>query len=165
MVVGAIAVAMWGRPRATADLDVTVLTDERGLDALARAVAEHGLRIDERWLDSNPLLRGQHVRLSGEGAIIDLMRPRDDHEISAVPRRRRLDVGGQAVPFVAPDDLILMKLKAGRPHDFDDAVAVAASQEGRLDRDYLDDWAARLGLSDELGWVLDAASGSADDGI
>jgi hypothetical protein len=41
---------------------------------------------------------------------------------------------------------------------FDDAVSVAASQRSHLDRDYLEDVAARLGLSAELGWVLDAAT-------
>lgn len=115
MVVGAMAVAMWGRPRATAALDSTVLSDEAGLDAPARAVSQRGVRIDDAWLNSNPLLRGQHVRLTGPGAIIDLMRPRDDHEMAAIARRRRLEAEGQSVAVVAPEDLILMKLKAGRP--------------------------------------------------
>lgn len=137
MVVGAMAVAMWGRPRATAALDSTVLSDEAGLDAPARAVSQRGVRIDDAWLNSNPLLRGQHVRLTGPGAIIDLMRPRDDHEMAAIARRRRLEAEGQSVAVVAPE--------GSDPHE---------AQGGA---------AARLGLSAELGWVLDAASGADDD--
>ena len=37
MIVGAVAVGAWGRPRATADIDVTVLADETGLEAIVRA--------------------------------------------------------------------------------------------------------------------------------
>ena len=36
MIVGAFAVAMWGWPRATADIDVTLRTDAEHLEALAR---------------------------------------------------------------------------------------------------------------------------------
>lgn len=36
MIVGAVAVGAWGRPRATADIDVTVLVDEAGLEQIAR---------------------------------------------------------------------------------------------------------------------------------
>lgn len=47
-----------------------------------------------------------------------------------------------------------MKLKAGRPHDFEDAVSVLSAQKGRLDEKHMADWARRIGVSDELTYIL-----------
>jgi hypothetical protein len=56
-----VAVGAWGRPRVTADIDVTVLLDEAGLEHLARAALAIGLEVDRQWQDWNPLRRGVHV--------------------------------------------------------------------------------------------------------
>ena len=154
MIVGAVAVGVWGRPRATADIDVTVLVDEAGLERIARAAEPLGLELDRQWLEWNPLLRGAHVRLTAAGVVVDAMRPRDHHEETAIQRRRGLAIEGHRVWFAAPDDLILMKLKAGRPRDFEDAVGVLVAQREALDDVYMEGWARRLGIADELAYVL-----------
>jgi hypothetical protein len=154
MIVGAVAVGAWGRPRATADIDITVLVDETGLQELARAAEPLGLEVDRQWLEWNPLLQGAHVRLAGAGVVVDAMRPRDGHEEGAIQRRRELSLAGHRLWFAAPDDLILMKLKVGRPRDFEDAVGVLVAQREALDAEYMAEWAARLGIADELAYVL-----------
>lgn len=159
MIVGALAVGVWGRPRGTADVDVTVRTDAAGLDVLAAHVRGAGFDIDDQWLDWNPLLRGSHLRLLNTGVIVDLMRPRDQHEDGALERRQAVPLAGRALWLVAPDDLILMKLKAGRPRDFEDASVVLTAQRGSLDETYLSDWARRIGVMDELSYLLGAAGG------
>lgn len=55
--------------------------------------------------------------------------------------------------MIAPDDLILQKLKVGRPRDFEDAVTVMARVPAELDRAYLRRWARRLGVTAELAYV------------
>ena len=154
MLVGAVAVGVWGRPRATADIDVTVRVDAAGLEGIVRAAGPLGLDLDRQWREWNPLLRGAHVRLAAAGVVVDAMRPRDSHEEGAVQRRRALTIETRQLWFVAPDDLILMKLKAGRPRDFEDAVSVLAVQREMLDEPYMTDWARRLGIADELAYVL-----------
>ncbi len=159
MIVGALAVAMWGRPRATADIDVTVRGDADRLEALGARAEREGFVIDRAWSEWQPLLRDRHLRLTAPGAIIDLMRPRDAHEEAALERRRHLLVEGHRLPFVASDDLILMKLKAGRPRDFEDAASVLVAQGESLDEAYLSDWARRLGVDEELAYLLRATNG------
>jgi hypothetical protein len=154
MLVGAVAVGVWGRPRATADIDVTVLVDEPGLDALARSTGPLGFAMDEQWLEWNPLLRGTHARVTTAEVAVDIMRPRDPHEVRAIERRRQVSIGERRLWFAAPDDLILMKLKAGRPRDFEDALGVLFAQRAVLDQTHLADWAGRLGVADELAYVL-----------
>lgn len=62
-------------------------------------------------------------------------------------------------PVVSAEDLILLKLKAGRPTDFDDAISVVKNPRLTLDLDYLCNWVDRLGLQGELHYVLQAANG------
>jgi len=157
MIVGAMAVAVWGRPRATADIDVTLGIDREDLESLAEHAESSGFQLDRQWLEWNPSLRGHQIRLTRGGLTIDAMRPRDAHEGAAFARRREIPVEGRTLWFVAPDDLILMKLKAGRPRDFEDAVTVLVAQRRSLDEAYLADWAARLGISGELTYLLGAA--------
>jgi hypothetical protein len=154
MIVGAVAVGVWGRPRATADIDVTVLVDEAGLEAIARDAGPLGLDRDRQWLEWDPLLRGTQVRLTTAAVIVDAMRPRDNHEETAIQRRRALTLERHQLWFAAPDDLILMKLKAGRPRDFEDAVGLLVAQREALDETYMAEWARRLGIADELAYVL-----------
>ncbi|MBI1736185.1 MAG: nucleotidyltransferase [Candidatus Rokubacteria bacterium] len=156
MVVGALAVAVWGRPRATADIDVTVRADSAGLEAIVARARPSGFAIDDEWLAWNPLLRGVQARLTRDAVIVDVMRPRDDHEEAAFERRRSVAIERRSIWLVAPDDLIVMKLKVGRPRDFEDAVAVLAEQRETLDEPYMTRWAERLGIADELAYLLRA---------
>ena len=54
MVVGALAVAAWGRARATADIDVTLGGDAEHLEALAARAESVGLTVDREWLEWLP---------------------------------------------------------------------------------------------------------------
>jgi len=154
MIIGAMAVAMWGQPRATADLDFTVLTDPAGLDAIGKKAESQGFGIDRQWLEWHPMQRGLQIRLTSADILIDVVRPMDQHQEEALRHRRALEVGGRNVWFVSPEDLIVMKLKAGRPRDFEDALSVLARQTGKLDESYMADWAWRIGVHDELAFIL-----------
>jgi predicted nucleotidyltransferase len=154
MVIGAMAVAIWGRPRATADIDFTLLTDSEGLETIGEGAERRGFVIDRQWLEWHPLQRGVQIRLTSADVFIDLVRPMDQHQEQALHRRRSIDIAGRTVWFVSPEDLIVMKLKAGRPRDFEDAVSVLARQKGRLDESYMVDWAVRIGVYDELAYVM-----------
>lgn len=154
MIIGAMAVAMWGQPRATADVDFTVLTGPEGLEALGAEAERQGFVIDRQWQEWHPLQRDLQVRLTGGGAIIDVSRPRDVHDEAALARRRALEIGDRSVWFVSAEDLIVMKLKAGRPRDFEDVVSVLSQQRDSLDIPYMEDWAVRMRVYDELWYVL-----------
>ncbi len=154
MIIGAMAVVMWGKPRATVDIDFTVLTDPDGLDAIGAKAEREGFAIDRQWLEWHPMQRGLQLRLTSADILIDVVRPMDQHQEEAFHRRRPVVLGGRSVWFVSPEDLIVMKLKAGRPHDFEDAVSVLSAQKGKLDEKYMADWAWRIGVYDEFTYIL-----------
>lgn len=154
MLIGALALSAWGRPRATLDLDFQVLTDADGLERLQRAAPAWGFAVDESWMEWNPLLRGSQIRLVADRVPVDLLLPRDDQDREALGRRRKKRLGTKIFWVASAEDLILQKLKVGRPRDFEDASTVIARQGGRIDMEYLQRWARRLGIRQELDYIL-----------
>jgi len=154
MIIGVWALAVWRRPRATLDLDFMVMVNERGLDRLERHLSQEGFSADDTWLEWNPMLRDSQRRMQFRGVTVDLMRPRDIQDDQALERRKRKGLARRFFCFVAPEDLILQKLKVGRPRDVEDALSVLARSREMLDFKYLDRWAARLDLTAEWKYVL-----------
>jgi hypothetical protein len=147
ILIGAWALAAWGRPRATADVDFLVLADEGSLSRLGDRMARAGITPDETWSQWNPLLKGSQLRLQFKDMIVDLLRPRDPHDRQAFRRKRRKRMDGRYYWVVSPEDFILQKLK--RPRDFEDALSVPERSGEAPDKRYLARWAYRIRVSAE----------------
>ncbi len=152
--IGAWALAAWGRPRATLDVDFLVLIKEEGLEHLSAQMTRAGMELDETWLEWNPMLRGFQLRFQWQEASIDLLRPRDQHDQQIFQRRRKKRMDGRYYWVVSPEDFILQKLKVGRPRDFEDAISVVERRGKELDRAYLEHWAKQLSVMEELGYIM-----------
>jgi hypothetical protein len=153
-IIGAWALSLWGKPRATADLDFLVLLKSDRLERLMAVMTSSGMEIDELWQQWNPLLRDSQARLQYRGATIDLLLPRDRHDQAIFRRLRKRQVAGRYYWVVSLEDFILQKLKVGRPRDFEDAVSVVERFREKLDLKYLERWADRLRVSAELRYVI-----------
>jgi hypothetical protein len=88
---------------------------------------------------------------------LDVMFATDIHEGDTLKRRQPLEILGAHTWVCGPKDLILMKLKASRPHDFEDPMSIVPNPGLQLDLNYLWSWAERLGLQSELHYVLISA--------
>lgn len=152
--IGGFAVGVWGAERATLDIDVLVGGRRQQFNALIALAKKRGLQPQPQFLEVNPLLRGLVVRCRIENLHVDFLRPRDTHDRNVLRRRQQATFDGHRLWFPAPEDLILMKLKAGRDRDFDDATRVVEQNKERLNYGYLSRWALRLGAVDELNYVL-----------
>lgn len=158
-VMGGMAVRIHGIPRPTHDIDFTVaLPRERLPDFFARAT-EAGYTVAESylrgWVDQvagMPLVK-LRMYLAAHGIDIDIFLAESDFQASLLARRRREDLEGGPLWIVSPEDLILLKLVAGRPRDLVDVQDVIFTQ-GQLDERYLHRWAAALGVSDRLEQAL-----------
>jgi hypothetical protein len=159
-VVGALAVNAWEQVRSTRDVDLLVLSEEPGRSLPIDALTTHGFVPDKGWLEQNPLGTDIVPRLfhpSHAGIPLDLLYALDDHGRSTLVRRRQLTLLDVSIWVCSPEDLILLKLKASRPHDFEDALSVVKHPARRLDEVYLWEWSKRLGVNEELQYVLNAA--------
>jgi hypothetical protein len=158
--IGALAVSAWGRLRSTRDIDLLVISEEPGKTDLIQSLKTHGFVADTKWLEQNPLAKAHVLRLNHPAAPdlpLDLLFADDPHSRATLARRRSLHVLGISLWVCSPEDLVILKLKAGRPHDFEDALGIVKNTELKLDFRYLEDWAKRLGFSEELQFVLNPA--------
>lgn len=153
VLIGAWALAVWGRPRATNDVDILVLVQEADLPALRDRIIQAGLTVDETWLKWNPLLRGFQLRFQFGGVVVDVLRPRDAHDEQVFKRKQRRRMDGRHYWIVSPEDFVLQKLKVGRPRDFEDALSVLERSGKSMDKRYLQRWADRIGVSAELRYI------------
>ena len=133
VVIGGIASALYGRPRASDDLDILVAKNDadRALEALGAAGFDTE-RTNEQWIYKG-FRDGVQVDvifwLKGDLYLDDEM----------LARARRVDVGGRAVPVIAPEDLIVIKAiihDEQTPRHWGDALGLVANCDD-LDWDYL----------------------------
>jgi hypothetical protein len=153
MIIGAFALPAWGRPRATLDLDFIIQTPEVP-EELVASLDGLGFRLDKKWDEYNPMIRAFHKRFRSGRVPVDVLLNRDAHDASAFKRRKRKRFDGRYLWFPSPEDLLLQKLKVGRPQDFVDAAGIVDRMSRKIDRRYLNTWARKLGLTAELAHVL-----------
>ena len=153
MILGAFALSAWGRPRATLDLDFILQTTEIPVDLVGK-LGELGFIYDEEWDRYNPMIRTFHKRFRSGRTAVDLLLIRDAHDSAAFSRRKRKRFNGKYIWFPSAEDLLVQKLKVGRPQDFIDANGIVERMQTKLDRRYLNKWARKLGLMAQLRHVL-----------
>ncbi len=154
VVIGGFAVNVWGTERSTLDIDVLVGGRQQQFEALLVLAGQQGLLLQPQFLEENPLLHGLMVRCRIENLHVDFLRPRDPQDRNVLRRRRQVTFAGHLLWFPAPEDLILMKLKAERDRDFDDATRVVEQTKANLNYCYLSRWGRKLGVVNELNYVL-----------
>ena len=153
LLIGGMALSLWGRPRTTLDLDFMIQMDEENFGNIKRLFQKEKIRLDQKWMKWNPLLKGTRLRFRTGQVSVDLMRPRDGQDRQAFRRKRRRKLGNQFCFVVSPEDFVLQKLKVGRPRDFEDALSVLERMRGKLNEAYLRRWARKLGIGGELSYV------------
>jgi hypothetical protein len=159
-VIGALALGVWGTPRATYDVDILILAHCNDPQPFLGLLRTAGFSINETRHDANPMAREAVLRLVHPTAPhfpVDLVFSLSPFDRAVLDRRQPVDVHGLTIWMSSPEDLVLMKLRASRPRDFDDVVSIIKNPRLHLDLDYLWDWADKLGLHGELHYVLGAA--------
>lgn len=152
--IGAMALNIYGRPRTTLDIDFLILLDEPGFSNIKDRASTENFRIDEEWAKWNPMITKSQTRFIVKNISVDVMLPRDEHDKESLKRRKRKRIGRKMLYIIAPEDFILQKLKVGRPRDFEGAVTVLERLSGDLDIPYMKRWANRLGIYEELNYIL-----------
>ena len=149
MLTGSLAMSFYARPRMTRDIDLVVALNETMAEQLTDALGT------EYHADATAItaaIRGArpwNVIHLPSTVKIDLI-PRKDtpYRRAEFERRRRVELAGVLLWIVSVEDLILSKLEWSRESSSEQQRRdIRLLLEAPLDRDYLDDWAARLGLN------------------
>jgi hypothetical protein len=130
-VFGAQAAIVYGSSRATKDIDITVEPGAVPVSEIIRRL--HHAGFTARASDLEELARTVRVipiEHAATGTPVDVVLAGPGLEESFAANARPLAIAGVEVPVAAAEDLVTMKLLAGRPHDREDVVAILRAQRG-----------------------------------
>ena len=167
---GAIAEWAWGEPRATQDLDLVVNIPIKSVNKLSKELKKRDMLMPPEIILGNILEDRADIPINAihmhSGLKADLYPVREGDELrqSAFQRREQVDYGPPIgkVYIHSPEDLILYKLiyfgLSQQSKHSRDIAAILKSKKNELDMDYIEQWAARLGLSSLWREMLDNIS-------
>lgn len=133
-VFGAQAAIIWGRPRMTADVDVTVRLEPEDPEHLVRTLEACGFTL--RVSDADDLVRRTRVLPflhEATGLPVDIVLAGPGLEELFLARAVPVTVGGAVIPVISPEDLIATKILAGRPRDLEDVRGILRERLPALD--------------------------------
>ena len=137
MLIGGLAVSLWGEPRSTLDIDVSLWVEPAELDS---TVATLSARLRPLSQDARAFVRETRVLpvVSSQGVRVDLVFAALPPELEAIRRARPVQVGGRTVNVASLEDLILMKLVSEREKDAEDARRLLVRFKRKIDCNYLE---------------------------
>lgn len=146
MIIGGQAVLLYGRPRLTRDIDITLGIDTDSLSRLASAC--NGLQL--RILPEEPSNFVQQTRVLPAEELesrirVDFVFSFSEYERQAIDRAQQVMMDGYPVRFASCEDIIIHKMVAGRAIDLEDVRHILAKNKERLDYDYLRRWFSEFG--------------------
>jgi hypothetical protein len=140
MLIGGQAVLLYGEPRLTRDIDITLGAD---VDKLAEIIAlanDLALKIlpenIEKFVRETMVLPALHEET---GIRIDFIFSFSPYERQAIMRARKVRMRDQDVYFAMPEDVIIHKIVAGRPRDMEDVRGILLKMPD-IDTAYIRQW-------------------------
>lgn len=155
---GAVALAAWGEPRTTRDLDLVIELPLASMLALSQELEKRDMLVPvetmvDLMIEARADLPISAIHMfSGYKAEFFLLKPADEFRQACLQRRRLVDLGpplGQ-VYVHSPEDLILNKLRyfqiSQQPKHVRDIASIILNLDQELDDGYIDHWIQSLGL-------------------
>ena len=145
MVIGGIANLVWGTPRSTFDIDITVQTssDRESLVKIIHKGFKVRVPHPEKFIEETRVLPLQDKA----GMNIDLIFAGLPYEEFAIRRAKTIQWQGIKVKICSPEDLIIDKIISTRAKDKDDVFGIVTNMKSKLDRIYLDPIVKKLSVA------------------
>jgi hypothetical protein len=140
IVIGGVAVAAWGEPRVTRDVDLKIQLKRQDADRLLAMLSANYLML---LPDPSEALREQAMLFIQDhlGTRLDLLLADTHYDDAAILRGRELEIEpGTTFRVCSPEDLIIYKLISTRLRDHEDASSVIQRQGDALDDRYVIGW-------------------------
>ncbi|MEO0068992.1 MAG: DUF6036 family nucleotidyltransferase [candidate division WOR-3 bacterium] len=145
MVIGGQAVLLYGEPRTTRDIDITLGCGLEGLSTILGVI--NRLRLTPLVQELESFVKETMVLPVADestGIRVDFIFSFTPYERQAIARATAVRIGTAEVRFAALEDVVIHKIFAGRDRDLED-VRTILLKNPRYDREYIEKW---LGLFD-----------------
>ena len=140
MVIGGVAVALWGEPRVTRDVDLKILLGREEADRLLAVLSPDYAPLlpdPRRALKEQAMLFVQ----DSAGTRLDLLLADTPYDVQAIRRGQSVEVEpGATIRVCSPEDLVIYKLVSTRLRDHEDAASIIRRQGDKLDDRYVLHW-------------------------
>jgi hypothetical protein len=166
LVGGSLASSLYGIPRSTQDADLVADLRLEHVPPLIAALTPTFYADSERAADAVRQRASFNVIHLGTMTKVDIfVMTNEPLDLEEMTRRQILPVGdtGRPIPVASAEDVVLQKLvwfrKGGgvSERQWTDVLGVLKVRRGRIDLDYLQIWASRLGLDELLDQALEDA--------
>jgi hypothetical protein len=153
LVTGSVAAMAYGEPRLTNDIDIVAAVEERHIPDLMTAFPEEEYYISDDMIREAIRRRGQfNIIHPAMGLKVDIIlrcdTPFDRSRFSRLRRIRPSE--SYDANFAAPEDVIIKKLEyyreGGSEKHLRDITGILKISGDEVDREYVTQWAQRLGL-------------------
>jgi len=157
-VTGGFAISVWGRPRATFDINIVIKLIEPQAATLTKALREISKAgyVDENMIKEAIRHKGEFNFIDpNSGLKVDFWVAKEEALTPPEFRNRKLKkISGQTVYFISPEDLVLSKLQwyqqTQSSRHLEDAESVLKISDKKLNIGYLKRWAEKLGVLEIL---------------
>ena len=147
MIIGGQAVLLYGEPRLTRDIDVTL---GASVDALPKIIGiSKKLDLEPLVTDISNFVKQTMVLPTRDGATgirVDFIFSFTPYERQAIKRAKRVSVKKTVVKFASPEDVVIHKIFAGRARDLDDIRSILLKNPS-INLSYIEKWLAEFDKS------------------
>ncbi|MEK6600130.1 MAG: nucleotidyl transferase AbiEii/AbiGii toxin family protein [Deltaproteobacteria bacterium] len=154
MIIGGQAVLLYGEPRLTRDIDITLGVNPDRLDELLVILKNFSLKPIPKDIQSF-VKETMVLPVIDEptGIRIDFIFSFTPYETEAIKRSKKVVIMGQGVSFASPEDLVIHKIFAGRPRDIEDVRSILLKNP-EINRKYIRTWLKEFdSSSDKKGFL------------
>jgi predicted nucleotidyltransferase len=140
MVIGGQAVLIYGEPRLTRDIDVTLGIGVSELGRIKKVLPVMGLKVlikNEREFAERTMVLPTKDK---ESEIrVDFIFSFSSYERQAIDKARDIKIGRTQVKFASLEDVVIHKVISGRPRDLEDIKSILV-RNPEYDSDYILGW-------------------------
>ncbi len=140
MVIGGQAVLIYGEPRLTRDIDITLGLDAGGIEKVKAVIKALNLKILAEnigaFVEQTMVLPALEQK---SGIRIDFIFTFTPYERQAISRAKKIRIGKQRVNFASLEDLIIHKMIANRERDIEDVKTIILKNT-KFDKSYIIKW-------------------------
>jgi len=155
LVTGAVASIAYGEPRLTNDIDIVAAIEEKHIPDVLKAFPPGEFYVSEEAARNAICHKGQfNIIHPASGLKVDIIikqdTPFDSSRFSRV--RRIFPAESYQANFASPDDVIIKKMEyykeGGSEKHLRDIAGILKISGEMVDRNYITEWAQRLGLTE-----------------
>lgn len=141
MIIGGQAVLLYGTPRLTRDIDITLGIDTDKFLLIKKACKELKLKIlpenPEGFIRDTKVLPAEETRSK---IRIDFIFSFTAYEKQAIKKAKKVLMDGYSVKFASCEDIIIHKMFAGRAIDEEDVKNILIKNKNSVDLRYIKKW-------------------------